>query len=104
MNKEELVKAIADESGQTNAEVKKFLESYIKVTVEALSQGETIQLIGFFTLSVNERAARKGRNPKTGEEISIAASKAVKFVAGKQLKESVNKSKAKPKAKATAKK
>jgi DNA-binding protein HU-beta len=102
MNKEELIDAIAAETDFSKTDSRKFIDAFIKVVPQALASGETIQLIGFASFSVTERAARKGRNPQTGKEIDIAASKVVKFSAGKQLKEIVNNSKSH--AKKTAKK
>jgi len=90
MNKEELVTALAEKTEFSKVDAKKFLDGYIEVVTKALKKGHTIQLVGFLTLSVVSKPARKGRNPRTGKEISIAASKAVKFAAGKQLKEAVN--------------
>ena len=95
MNKEELIGAIAAEAEKTTVDVRKFLDSYIKVTEATLAKGDSIQLINFMSLAVNERAARKGRNPATGAVIDIAASKVVKFTAGKSLKDAVNKEKTK---------
>jgi DNA-binding protein HU-beta len=95
MNKEELVDAIASETGASKVDTKKFLEAYIKVTQDTLAKGETIQLIGFVTFSVVERAAREGRNPQTGNKIEIPASKVLKVVPGKQTKEAINNSKGK---------
>ena len=90
MNKEELITAIAAQTNFSKVDSKKFLDSYTDVVTSALKSGDTIQLIGFCGLSVVDRPARIGRNPRTGEELTIAASKVVKFVAGKQLKEAVN--------------
>lgn len=101
MNKEEFIEAIANASGHTKVDTRKFLEAHNQVILEALSAGGSVQQVGFATYSVSKRAARKGRNPSTGAEINIAERNVVKFVAGKQLKESVNSSddsKAKPKA------
>ena len=90
MNKEELIAAIAEKSEYTKVDVKKYLDAYIEVVTKALKKGDSIQLVGFATLTVVSKPARKGRNPRTGKEISIPASKAVKFSVGKQLKEAVN--------------
>ena len=90
MNKEELITAIAEKTEFSKVDVKKLLDSYVEAVTKALKKGDPIQLTGFMTFSVVARPARKGRNPSTGKEISIAASKAVKFAAGKQLKEAVN--------------
>jgi DNA-binding protein HU-beta len=100
MIKEDLIDAIIKETEFSRTDTKKFLEAYIKTVSDTLAKGDNIQLIGFLTLSVIERAARKGRNPKTGKEISIPSSKVVKLVTGKQLKEAVNNNKSSlPKAK-----
>jgi DNA-binding protein HU-beta len=93
MNKEELVAAIAEITEFSKADSKRFLEAFTEATTRALTDGETLQLVGFATFSVGDRAERKGRNPQTGKEITIPASKVVKFSAGKQLKEAVNNSK-----------
>ncbi len=95
MNKEELINAISVDTSFSKTDSRKFLDSFLRIVPEALSNGESIQLVGFATISVADRAARKGRNPQTGKEISIPASKVVKFSAGKQLKETVNNSKKK---------
>ncbi len=86
MNKEELIVAIAENTKFTKTDTKKFLDSYNEVVTTALK----FQLIGFGSWSVSQRDEHKGRNPRTGEEITIAASKVVKFTAGKQLKDAVN--------------
>ena len=90
MKKEELVAAIAERSNFTKADIKKFLDAYIEVVTLALQSGEEVQLMGFLGMSVVERAERVGRNPRSGEEITIPASKVIKFVTGKQLKEAIN--------------
>jgi DNA-binding protein HU-beta len=99
MNKEELIAAISERSDLSKVDVKRALEAYIEVTTEELKEGGTIQLIGFASIGVTDRAERKGRNPQTGKEITIAASKAVKFTAGKALKDAINNAKAPKKAK-----
>lgn len=91
MNKEELLTAIAEKSKLTKVDSKKFLEAYVEVVSKALKAEDTIQLVGFGSFSVRKRPESIGRNPRTGAEITIAASKVVKFTAGKQLKEEVNK-------------
>lgn len=90
MNKQELVSAMAEKAGLTKADAEKALNALVESTKETLKKGESIQLIGFGTFSVGERAARTGRNPQTGKEIKIAAKKVVKFKVGKALDESVN--------------
>lgn len=90
MNKQELVAAIAAGSGLTKADSEKALNATIKAIGDGLKNGDSIQLVGFGTFSVGERAARTGRNPQTGKEIKIAAKKVAKFKAGKALSESIN--------------
>ena len=91
MNKTELIAAIADKSGLTKADAEKALNTFIDVVTDALSDGDKVQLVGFGTFEIGKRAERTGRNPQTGEEITIPACKAPKFKAGKVLKEAVNK-------------
>ncbi len=90
MNKTELVSAIAEKTELSKKDAEKALKAFTDVVSEELKKGEKIQLVGFGTFEVAERAAREGRNPKTGEAMKIAASKAPKFKAGKALKDSVN--------------
>ena len=89
MNKQELIDAMAAESGLNKADSKKALDAFMNVTGEALKKGEKIILIGYGTFSVNERTARQGRNPKTGKTIDIPAKKVVKFKAGAGLADSL---------------
>jgi DNA-binding protein HU-beta len=89
MNKQELVAAIAAESGLTNVDSEKALNATTEALKAALSKGESVQLIGFGTFSISDRAARTGRNPQTGKEIQIAAKKVVKFKTGKALNDTV---------------
>ena len=91
MNKAELVAAIAAEAQISKKDSEKALKAFIDVVTEELKKGEKVQLVGFGTFEVSERAAREGRNPQTGKTIKIAASKAPKFKAGKGLKDIVNK-------------
>lgn len=91
MNKTELIDQIATQADMTKAAAGRALDATISAISEALSKGDTVTLIGFGTFDVRERAARKGRNPKTGEEIDIAASKTPGFRAGKALKDAINK-------------
>ena len=91
MNRTELVSAIAKESGVTKEVANKVLSATISSITEALINGDTVSLVGFGSFQVKERKAREGRNPKTGEPMTIAASKAPSFKAGKSLKDSVNK-------------
>lgn len=90
MNKTELVAAIAEKSELSKKDSEKALKAFIDVVTEELKKGEKIQLVGFGTFEVIERAAREGRNPLTGEKMQIKASKAPKFKAGKALKDAVN--------------
>lgn len=90
MNKTELVTKIAKKSGLTKKDSEKALNAFIDVIQEVLKQGDKVQLVGFGTFEVRERAERKGRNPQTGEEITIAATKAPAFKAGAELKKAVN--------------
>jgi len=86
MNKAELVNAIANESQLTKVDSKKALDAFMKVSSDALKNGERVALVGFGSFSVVERSARTGRNPQTGKEIKIAAKKVVKFAPGAELK------------------
>jgi len=86
MNKAELVSAIAGESQLTKVDSKKALDAFMKVTTDALKQGERVALVGFGSFSVVKRSARTGRNPQTGKEIKIAAKNVVKFAPGAELK------------------
>ena len=85
MNKAQLIDAIAEKAGLQTVEAKRALEAYVEATTEALKGGDKVSLVGFGTLSVNERAARKGRNPQTKKEMMIPAKKVVKFKAGADL-------------------
>ena len=91
MNKTELVAAMAEKSELSKKDAEKALKAFIDVVAEELQKDEKIQLVGFGTFEVAERAAREGRNPLTGEKMQIKASKAPKFKAGKALKDAVNK-------------
>jgi len=90
MNKTELVAAMAEKAQLSKKDAEAALKAFTDVVAEELKKGEKIQLVGFGTFEVSERAARTGRNPQTGAEMTIAASKAPKFKAGKALKDSVN--------------
>ena len=85
MNKTELVKKIAEKAEISQAQAKSVLEATLESVKEALQGGDPVQLIGFGTFSVSERAARTGKNPRTGEQIQIAAKKIAKFKAGAGL-------------------
>ncbi len=91
MNKTELVAAIANEAELSKKDSEKALKAFVDVVTEELKKGRKIQLVGFGTFEVCERAAREGRNPQTGKTMKIAACKAPKFKAGKALKDAVNK-------------
>ena len=90
MNKADLVAAMAEKAGVSKKDAEASLKAFTDVVAEELNKGEKIQLFGFGTFEVSERAARTGRNPQTGAEMTIAASKAPKFKAGKALKDSLN--------------
>ena len=90
MNKTELIAAIAEKSELTKKDAEKALKAFTDVVAEELKKGEKIQVVGFGTFEVSERAAREGRNPQTGETMKIEASKTPKFKAGKALKDSLN--------------
>lgn len=89
MNKAELIEAMANESGLTKADAKKALDAFIKSTSDSLAKGDRVALVGFGSFSVSMREARKGRNPQTGAEITIAAKKVIKFKPGNELAEGV---------------
>ncbi len=91
MNKVELVEAMAKETGLSKKDTEAALKAFLKVCETELSNGNPISLIGFGTFDISNRSERKGRNPLTGAEITIPASKSVKFKPGKALKEKVNK-------------
>ena len=90
MNKTKLVAAIADQAELSKKDAEKALKAFADIVAEELRKGEKVQLVGFGTFEVSERAAREGRNPQTGAVMKIPASKAPKFKAGKALKDSVN--------------
>ena len=90
MNKTELIAAIAEQAEISKKDAEKALKAFVDVVTEQLKEGEKVQLVGFGTFEVSERAAREGRNPQTGKTMKIAACKAPKFKAGKALKDEVN--------------
>ena len=90
MNKAELVAAMADQAGLSKKDSEKALKAFTDVVAEELKKGEKVQLVGFGTFEVAQRAAREGRNPQSGAVMKIPASKAPKFKAGKALKDSIN--------------
>ena len=89
MNKSELIEAIAHEDGISKAAAQKALDATTNAVTNALKKGDTVTLVGFGTFYVGERAERQGRNPKTGEPLTIAAAKTPKFRAGKALKDAL---------------
>ncbi|MBO6209987.1 MAG: HU family DNA-binding protein [Schwartzia sp.] len=95
MNKADLVGKVAEKAGLTKKDAEKAINAFVASVQEALVKKDKVQLIGFGTFEVKERAARTGRNPQTGEAIKIAASKAPVFKVGKALKDAVNKNKKK---------
>jgi len=90
MNKADFVAAIADAAELSRTEAANAVDAMVSVITKTLKKGETVTLVGFGTFEVRARAARQGRNPKTGETIEIAASKNPSFKAGKALKDAVN--------------
>ena len=89
MNKTELISAIADKADISKTDAGKALDSFVEVLAKALKKNDKVSLIGFGTFSVRKRAARTGRNPKTGAPLKIAASKNPTFKAGKALKDAI---------------
>ena len=90
MNRTELVAAMAEATELSKKDAEAALKAFIDVVTAEMKKGEEVQLVGFGTFEVSERAAREGRNPQTGETMTIAASKSPKFKAGKALKDAVN--------------
>lgn len=90
MNKSELIEAMADSADISKAAAGRALEGMIEAITAAVKSDDTVSIVGFGTFSLRERAARTGRNPKTGAEIQIAASKSPAFKAGKAFKDAVN--------------
>lgn len=91
MNKAELIASMAEKCELTKKDTEKALKAFMDTVQESLSKEDKVQLVGFGTFEVKQRAARVGRNPRTKEAIDIPASKAPVFKAGKDLKDSVNK-------------
>lgn len=91
MNKTELIKEVAERTGETQAAVEKVINSTLDTITDTLAKKESVTLIGFGTFETRERAARKGINPQTKEPLEIPASTAAAFRAGKGLKDAVNK-------------
>ena len=90
MNKTELIEAIVKETGLKKKDAEAALAAFVGAVENALAKGEKVQLVGFGTFETKTRAAREGRNPKTGETIKIAASKYPAFSAGKAFKDKLN--------------
>ena len=90
MNKTDLIEAMADAADISKAAAGRALEGLVEAVASALKAGDTVSVVGFGTFTARERAARTGRNPRTGEEITIAASRTPAFKAGKALKDAVN--------------
>ena len=90
MNKTELVAAIAEKAGLSKKDAENAVKAFADTIAEELKNGNKVQIVGFGTFEVSERAAREGRNPQTGESMTIAASKTPKFKAGKALKDFIN--------------
>ena len=90
MNKTELVAAMAEQTGLSKKDAEAALKAFTDVVANELKANGKVQLVGFGTFEVSERAAREGRNPQTGDTMTIAASKAPKFKAGKALKDMIN--------------
>ncbi len=89
MNKAELIDAIADKANLTKADASRALDAFIDSVTEALKEGDNVTLIGFGTFTVKERKERQGRNPRTGEPMTIKAAKIPAFKPGKSLKDAV---------------
>jgi len=90
MNKVELIAAVAETAGLSKKDAEKALKAFTEVVATELKNGGKVQVVGFGTFEVSERAEREGRNPQSGEVMKIAASKAPKFKAGKALKDMIN--------------
>lgn len=89
MNKGELVEFIADKVGSTKADAERMLEAFMEAVTDTLKKEDSVALTGFGSFSISHRKARMARNPKTGAEVHVPATKAPKFKAGKKLKEAV---------------
>lgn len=90
MSKQQLVEMIAEKAGLTKADASRALDATMESVTEALKKGEKVSLVGFGTFATSKREAREGRNPRTGETVTIAARTAVTFKAGSKLKDAVN--------------
>lgn len=89
MNKAELIEAISESTGQSRAATGEFLNAFVATLSSTLKKGDSVTVVGFGSFSVRKRAARKGRNPQTGAEIKIKASRTPSFKAGKAFKDAV---------------
>ena len=90
MNKSDLIAAVAAKTGETKKNAEASINAVVDVIAETLAKGDKVPLVGFGTFGVSKRAAREGRNPRTGEKVTIASRKAVTFKAGSALKDAVN--------------
>jgi DNA-binding protein HU-beta len=90
VNKADLIEKVADDAELSKAQAARAVDALIEAVVDTLQGGDVVTLVGFGTFSVSERAARTGRNPRTGDAITIAATRVPKFKAGKALKDAVN--------------
>lgn len=90
MSKQELVEKMAEKAGLTKADASRALDAFVASITEALKAGDKVSLVGFGTFGTSERAAREGRNPRTGETVKIEARTAVTFKAGSKLKDAIN--------------
>jgi DNA-binding protein HU-beta len=90
MNKQELIDAVASEAGISKIAAAQTIDAFLDAVTDAVVKGDPVQLIGFGSFSTGARAARTGRNPKTGEALQIAASTTIKFTVGKAFKDAVN--------------
>ncbi|HYI69639.1 MAG TPA: HU family DNA-binding protein [Skermanella sp.] len=90
MNQTDLIAAVAERAGLSKADAGKALEALVGAITDTLKQGDEVRISGFGTFGVSERGERQGRNPQTGEAITIGASKSAKFTAGKAVKEALN--------------
>lgn len=91
-NKSDVIDGVAEKTGLTKKDAGAAVEAFLDVVTDTLIKGERVQLIGFGSFEVRDRAARKGRNPQTGEELEIPATKVPAFRAGKGLKDAVKES------------
>jgi len=89
MNKTQLIKIISKQSNLSKIQIKSTLEKILSAIIESLKKGESVQIVGFGTFKVNSRASRTGRNPQTGKEIIIPATKVPSFICGKTLKNAI---------------